>query len=81
LAGPWVQQADPSGVPLHLHAPADPAGWCAIVGGLDFHAAIQIYRALPVLVIAEGSHRQGQQRRFFFGKHGWYGAHIFSPFS
>ena len=56
-------------IPLHLDAPSDPTRRRAIVGGIDFHAAIQMHRALAILVIAEGLDGQRQQRRPFFGKH------------
>ena len=55
---------------MHLHAAADPARRRAVVGRLDFHAAIQMHRALAVLVIAEWLHRQRQQGRPLFGEHG-----------
>ena len=57
-------------IPLHLHAPADPARRRAVVGSLHFHAAIQMHRALAVLVIAERLERQRQQGGLLFGKHG-----------
>ena len=39
-----IEQADVAAVPLHLDLAADPARRRAVVGGLDFHAAIQIAR-------------------------------------
>ena len=70
LAGLRIQQPDVTGIPLHLNPPADPAWRCAVVGGFDFHAAIQMHRALAVLVIAERLDRQREQGRLFFGEHG-----------
>ena len=64
-----MQQPDLTEIPLHLHLPADPARRRAVVGGIDFHAAIQVYRAFPILVIAEGLQRQRQQRGLLFGEH------------
>ena len=57
-------------IPLHLHAPADPARRRAVVSCFDFHAAIQMHRSLAVLVIAERLQRQRQQGRLLFGEHG-----------
>ena len=48
---------------------ADPAGRRAIVSRFHFHAAVQMHRALAVLVIAERFDWQRQQRRFFFREH------------
>ncbi len=70
LARARVQQAHVSRIPLHLDAPADPARRRAVVGRLDFHAAIQMHRALAVLVIAEGLDGQWQQSGLLFGEHG-----------
>ena len=56
-------------IPLHLHAPADPARRRAVVSGLDLHAAVQMHRALAVLVIAERLDGQRQQRGPLFGEH------------
>ena len=57
-------------VPLHTDPPADPARRRAVVSRFDFHAAVQVYRAFPVLVIAEGLDGQRQQGRPLFGEHG-----------
>ena len=62
LAGVRVQQAHLPGIPLHLDAPADPARRRAVVGRFDFDAAVQMHRALAVLVVAEGLDGQRQQR-------------------
>ena len=43
LPGLRVHQADLVGIPLHLNVPADPARRCAVVGRIDFHAAIQVH--------------------------------------
>ena len=70
LAVSGIQQPHLPGIPLHLDAPADPARRRAVVGGFDFHAAVQMHGALAVLVVAEGLERQRQQRRPLFGEHG-----------
>ena len=69
LARARVQHADDMLVPLHLHAPSDPARWRAVVGGVHLHAAIQIHGALAELVEAERLQRKRQQRRFLLGEH------------
>ena len=56
-------------VPLHLDAPADPAGRRAVVGGLDFDAAIEMHRALAEPVIAKRLERQRAERGLLLGKH------------
>ena len=55
---------------MHLNLPADPARRRAIVGRIDFHAAIQVHRAFAVLVVAERLERQRQQGGLLFGEHG-----------
>src|ERR1700689_1214211 len=69
LAGERVQDADMRCVPLPLNMASNPARWRAVVSGLDFDAAIQVYGALAVLVIAKRFQRQWQQRRTLFGEH------------
>jgi hypothetical protein len=49
-----MQQPHPAGIPLHLDFPSNPARGSAVVGRLDLHATVQMHRAFPVLVIAEG---------------------------
>ena len=70
LAGAGIEQAHEEVVPLHVDQPPNPSWWRAIVGGFDFHAAVQMHGALAVLVIAEGFEGQRSQRRFFFREHG-----------
>jgi len=53
-------------VPLHFDPASDPARGCAVIGGLDFHTAVQMNRAVSVLVVAEGFDRQWPQCRFLF---------------
>ena len=48
LASLWIEQADLPGVPLHLHSSADPSGRCAVKSRLNFHAAVQVDRALSI---------------------------------
>ena len=69
LMGFRIENADVKLIPLHVDVSSDPAGWCAVEGGFDFYAAIQMHRSFPVLVITKRFERQRQQRRFFFGKH------------
>jgi len=69
LVGVWMQDAHVQRVPLHLHGTPDPSWWQAVVGSLDFHAAIQMHHAFSVLVVAERFERKGLQVRFFFGEH------------
>src|SRR5271155_6263938 len=64
-----IEQADVQRVPLHLHHSSDPAWRRAVVGRLDFDAAIEMHDALTVLVIAERFDRQGKQEWFLFSKH------------
>src|ERR1035441_5295581 len=48
-------------VPLHTDASSDPAGRRTIVSCFDFYAAVQVYRAFTVLVIAEGLDGSGSK--------------------
>ena len=48
-----IEDANEELVPLHLDHTADPAGRKAVVGGFDFHAAIQMHYTLAVLVITK----------------------------
>ena len=52
-----------------MNPATDPARRCAVVGCLDFHTAIQMYRALAMLVIAKRFDRERKKCRTFFGKH------------
>ena len=70
LAGAGVEQPDVGRVPLDVDAPADPAGWRAVVGRGDFDAAIQVHGAVAVLVVAKRFERQRAERLAFFSKHG-----------
>ena len=63
------KQTDMRGIPLDLNMAADPARRRAVVGGLDFDAAIQVHGALAVLVIAERFDRQRKQRWTLFSEH------------
>ena len=57
-AGLRIDQPHPPFVPLHVHAPADPTTWSAVVRGLDFDAAVEVDRALTV----------GERRNSFRGQ-------------
>ena len=72
LARLGVEQADMRSSHCTGTSSSDPARRRAVVGRLDFHAAIQMHLALAILVIAERFQRQRQQRGFFFGEHGRY---------
>ena len=69
LPGLRREQADVQIIPLHLDALADPAGWRAVVRGLDFDAAIEMDGALAVPVIAKRFERERPERGLFLGKH------------
>ena len=58
LAGEGINQANVGGVPLHSHTAANPARRCAVVSCFDFDAAVQMYCAFAVLVIAKWFERQ-----------------------
>ena len=47
LGGFRIEQTDSLVVPLHLNPSADPPWWRAVVGGLNFHAAVQMDCKLP----------------------------------
>jgi hypothetical protein len=70
LATERVDQSHVRGIPLHVNPASDPARRRAIVGGLDFDAAVQMHGPLAIEVIAKRLDRQRQQRRFLFGEHG-----------
>jgi len=59
-------------VPLHLDALPDPAGRRAVVRRLDFHAAIEMDRALAVAVIAKRFEWERAERRLLLRKHRGY---------
>jgi hypothetical protein len=70
LAGVGIEEAHPRVVPLHRQPPApDPARRRAVVGGLDFDAAIEVDGAGAVPVVAKGLERERAQRRLLLGKH------------
>jgi len=53
LPGLGVEQSNIQLIPLHSNHAPDPARWRAVVRGLDFHAAIEMDRALTEPVIAK----------------------------
>src|SRR5208282_1537823 len=65
-----MQDAHVQRIPLHFDASSDPPRGQAVIGCFDLHAAIQMYDALTVLVVAEGFERQRKQRWFFLVEHG-----------
>ena len=67
-----IQHPHDVAVPLHFHTAADPAWRRAVVSGIDFDAAIQVYAPVAKLIQAEWLQRQWQQRRLLFGEHGCY---------
>src|SRR5690242_11185073 len=69
-AGVGMEDANIELIPLHVDLSSDPARRQAVIGGLDFDAAIEMYDPLAMLVIAERFQGQGQQGGFLFGKHG-----------
>ena len=69
LAGLRIEQADEEVVPLHVDAPADPAGRRAVVRGLDFDAAIEMHGPHAEAVIAKRLERERAERGLLLGKH------------
>jgi len=69
LPGARVEDAHVEVVPLHGHALTDPAGWHAVIRGLDFHAAIEVDAPHAVAVVAKGLQRQRAQMRALLRKH------------
>ena len=69
LARLRIEQADEEVVPLHVDAAADPAGRRAVVGGLDFHAAIEVHGADAEAVVPKRLERERAERRLLLGKH------------
>jgi hypothetical protein len=70
LACVRMQDAHVQLIPLHFDQPPDPFRRQAVIGGLHFHATVQMHHPFSVLVIAERFQREWQQVRFFFGEHG-----------
>src|SRR5437868_5695701 len=62
LTGLWIDEANLQSIPLNVNTAADPPGRSAVVSGFDFNAAIQMNRALAVLVAAERLKRKRNQR-------------------
>ena len=60
-AGARIEQTHEHRVPLHMDLPPDPARRCSIVSRFDFDAAIEMNRALAILVVAERFQRQRLQ--------------------
>ena len=48
-----IEEANKHAIPLHVHGAPNPTRGRAVVGGIDFDAAIQVHRAWAELVIAE----------------------------
>jgi hypothetical protein len=69
LACRGVHQPHLPQIPLHLDVPANPSRRRAVVSRFHFHAAVQMHRALAVLVVAERFDGQRQQGRFLLGEH------------
>ena len=69
LPGVRSEQAHVPPIPLYSDSPSDPAGRCAVISCLDFHAAIHMNGAFAVLVIAERLDRKRQQSGLLFRKH------------
>jgi hypothetical protein len=53
-----IEQAHKTFIPLHLDRTPDPAWRCTVVGGFDFHAAVQMNTPLAELIVAEWLDRQ-----------------------
>ena len=59
-----VETSGVEAVPLELPGPSDPSEWKTVVGGFDFHAAVEMDEAFAELVIAERLGRSGFRARF-----------------
>ncbi len=70
LPGLRIEQTNVQTVPLDTDHATDPARWRAVICRLNLDTSIQMHGSFAVLVIAKRFQRQGQQRWFFFGKHG-----------
>ena len=55
--------------PTARHLPPDPARRRSVVSRFNFDAAIQMHRALAILVVAERLQRQRLQKGLLFGEH------------
>src|SRR5262245_24203202 len=55
-----IENADVKDIPLDVDELSDPAWGCAVVGGLDFDAAVQMHDTLAVLVVMKRFERQPQ---------------------
>jgi hypothetical protein len=64
-----VQEPHAAIVPLHGQALADAPGGHRVVRAVDLDVAVQMHRALAVLVVAEGLDGQRPQMRQLLGKH------------
>jgi hypothetical protein len=69
LASRRIDQPDVEIIPLHVDAPADPAGRRAVVSGVDFDAAIEMDRADTESVVAKRLERQRPRVGFSSAKH------------
>lgn len=55
LVGTGIQDPHLRFIPLHLDGSPDPSGRNSVIGGGDFHAAVQVNDALSMLVVTEGA--------------------------
>src|SRR5665213_3144142 len=69
LAGARIEQPNVHRVPLHMDLTPDPARRRSVVSRFNFDAAIQVHRALAVLVVAKRLQRQRLQKWLFFAEH------------
>ena len=69
LAGARIEQTHEHRVPLHMDLPPDPARRRSVVSRFNLDAAIQMHRALAILVVAERLQRQRLQIGLLFGEH------------
>src|ERR1017187_5028360 len=69
LTGAGIKQTHEHRVPLHIDLTADPARRRAVVSSFHFDAAVQMNRALAILVVAERLQRQSLQKRLLFDEH------------
>src|SRR5271155_948033 len=69
LTGSWINKPDEHRVPLYVDLPPNPARRRAIISSFHFDTAIQMNRALAILVVAERLQRQRLQVGLLFGEH------------
>src|SRR2546426_8617292 len=70
FTGGGSEKTDVVIVPLDGDLAPEPARRRGVVGTGDFHAAVEMDRPRPVLVVAKGLQRQREEMRLLLGEHG-----------